>query len=89
MSFKKHKVVETAPEHVDSSNDALPPPPAPTPAPVVVAPSPKFRVKSNCRASFFGQAVSFKKDDILDQSGYGADGIRRLIESGADLEEIK
>jgi len=60
-------------------------------APVVLAPpSPKYRVKSNCKASFFGQPVHLHKDDIVDSSGYGgASGIKRFIESGADLEEIK
>jgi hypothetical protein len=52
--------------------------------------SPKYRVRSKCQASFYGQPVRLAKDDIIDSSGYGgADGIKRFIESGADLEEIK
>lgn len=55
-----------------------------------VASSPKYRVRSKCQASFYGQPVRLAKDDIIDSSGYGgADGIKRFIESGADLEEIK
>jgi len=58
--------------------------------PVVAAVSPKYRVKSNCKASFFGQAIKLRKDDVIDSSGYGgADGIKRLIDSGADIEEVK
>jgi hypothetical protein len=52
--------------------------------------SPKYRVTANCGASFFGQAIKLRKDDVIDSAGYGGvAGIARLIDSGAKIEEIK
>jgi hypothetical protein len=58
------------------------------PAAPVVTSSGRFLVKANKRLSYRGQMVMLRKGDVLNQSGYGADGIRRLREGGADLEEI-
>jgi len=70
-------------------------PAAPVEAPKVEEPaapvemsSGRFLVKANKRLSYRGQMVMLRKGDVLNQSGYGADGIRRLREGGADLEEI-
>jgi hypothetical protein len=72
---------------------AEPPPPAPiveqTAAPALASTPPKFRVKTTTKVSWYGQVTTLRKGEIVDQAGYGAEGIARLRDGGADLEEIK
>ena len=50
---------------------------------------PKFRIVETAHVSLWGQVVLLRKGEIVDQGGYGADGIKRMIDGGAKLEEVK
>lgn len=49
----------------------------------------QYRVTATKKASFYGQLVTLRKGTVINESGYGEEGIRRLRAAGVDLEEIK
>ena len=99
MAFnKRNKTVVVSDEIASTSKQVEEPKadqsPAPAPASltleeaVPVVSHPKFRVLKTAKVSYFGQMIILHKDDLLDSSGYGMDGICRLLDAGAELEEV-
>jgi len=52
--------------------------------------APKYRVLELSRISIDGQICIFRKGDIVDSAGYGAEkGIARLISQGLKVERVQ
>jgi hypothetical protein len=82
-----------------------PPPPSAPPAPVVVAapvvvvppPAPavlaaaakSYRVVKTVTVSLHGQMVRLNAGDIVGESSYGPQAMKRILESNVALEEVK
>lgn len=73
------------PEEITANVTALPPTIVAT-APVVQRR--RYRVLKDVTFSFFGQITSFRMGDVIEEAGYGAEGITRLLDSGVPLEEV-
>lgn len=57
---------------------------------VLVCRAPRYRILDQIRISIDGNLCTFRKGDIIDSAGYGAEqGIARLQRQGLKVEQVK
>lgn len=48
-----------------------------------------YKVLADKIISWFGAMTWLHKDDVIDEAGYGTDGIKRLKEQGVQLQRVE
>lgn len=82
-------MVEAPSEATPAPVLAAPPPPAPKAPSPPPAPKPRrYVVKATKVFSLYGAVTTLNAGEVIEEAGYGKDGIDRIVSAGVVLDEV-